>query len=91
MVLLGMAGEQYLGLGFLKRSEYMMNNLPFWYSWSNWANQIWMWSEFIVLLLNKRKRALHDYVAGTVVIKRSFKDAAEQHSSGTIPTIDTIT
>jgi uncharacterized RDD family membrane protein YckC len=28
----------------------------------------WLASEFIVLLLNRRRRALHDFIAGTVVV-----------------------
>jgi uncharacterized RDD family membrane protein YckC len=31
--------------------------------------QAWMWSELLVLLFNKKRRALHDFIAGTVVIK----------------------
>ncbi len=29
---------------------------------------IWFWSEVVVLLFNKKKRAIHDFIAGTVVI-----------------------
>lgn len=32
--------------------------------------QIWIWGELIVLLTNKKRRALHDLIAGTVVIKK---------------------
>ncbi len=35
-------------------------------------NQIWTWSELLVLLCNKRRRALHDFIAGTVVINKHF-------------------
>jgi uncharacterized RDD family membrane protein YckC len=31
---------------------------------------VWSWSELLVLLLNKRRRALHDFIAGTVVVVR---------------------
>lgn len=31
--------------------------------------QVWIWSEFITMLLNKRRRAIHDYIAGTVVVR----------------------
>ena len=34
----------------------------------NIAFNIWIWSEFFVLLLNKRRRAIHDFIAETVVI-----------------------
>ena len=33
------------------------------------ASAVWIWSELIVLLTNKRRRALHDFLAGTVVIR----------------------
>lgn len=45
------------------------DQLPFWYAWVNGAWNIWIWSEFIVMLTNKRRRALHDFMAGTVVLK----------------------
>jgi uncharacterized RDD family membrane protein YckC len=32
-----------------------------------------LYSEFIVLLTNKKRRALHDFMAGTVVIRGSGK------------------
>ena len=34
----------------------------------SWINTAWVYSEFFVLLFNKRKRALHDFIAGTVVV-----------------------
>jgi uncharacterized RDD family membrane protein YckC len=33
------------------------------------AGSIWLYSEFLVLLTNKKRRALHDFMAGTVVIR----------------------
>ncbi len=29
---------------------------------------LWVWSEFIVMLFNKQRRAIHDYFAGTIVV-----------------------
>jgi uncharacterized RDD family membrane protein YckC len=40
---------------------------PEWLDWVNTANQVWMWSEVVVMLFNRRRRALHDFIAGTVV------------------------
>ena len=78
VVLFGMSDDQYTSMNFLERSRWIMNNMPIWHKPSYWAHQIWIWSEFIVLLCNKRKRALHDFVAGTVVIKKKFENEAEQ-------------
>ena len=30
--------------------------------------EVWVWSELVVLLLNEKRRAIHDYIAGTVVV-----------------------
>ncbi|HEU5179868.1 MAG TPA: RDD family protein [Candidatus Polarisedimenticolia bacterium] len=34
------------------------------------VNNLWVWSEFLVLLTNRKRRALHDFLAGTVVVRR---------------------
>jgi len=61
-------------LGWLKRSEYLMSLSPTFFLVYTWINNIWVYSEFIVLLTNKRKRAIHDYIAGTVIVKGKFVD-----------------
>jgi len=93
IVILGMTDYQYTSMTFLERSKWMTNHMPFWYTLNEYLLQIWMWSEFIVLLLNKRKRALHDFIAGTVVIKKKFEKEAEQFSqadTNTAPPIKSL-
>jgi uncharacterized RDD family membrane protein YckC len=51
-------------------SQRIIDSTPWWYQPTNVALQVWVWSEFIVLLTNKKRRALHDFMAGTVVIRR---------------------
>jgi uncharacterized RDD family membrane protein YckC len=36
---------------------------------STWLSYAWILSELVVLLTNRRRRALHDFVAGTVVVQ----------------------
>lgn len=55
-------------LTFLKMGEKLVEFRPRYLDWVNPMQQIWFWSELVVLLLNKKKRALHDFIAGTVVI-----------------------
>jgi len=38
------------------------------------AINIWIWSELLVLLTNRRKRAIHDFMAGTVIVKAIYID-----------------
>lgn len=35
-----------------------------------------MWSELLVLLFNEKRRALHDFIAGTVVVRTLTGPAA---------------
>jgi len=37
--------------------------------WIKTLSTIWFWSELVTMLLNKRRRALHDLLAGTVVVQ----------------------
>jgi uncharacterized RDD family membrane protein YckC len=43
-------------------------HLAIWFEGLFFASKIYSWSEIFVLLTNKKRRALHDYIAGTVVI-----------------------
>jgi len=40
-----------------------------------------LWSEFVVLLTNRKRRALHDFIAGTVVILRGVSAPAQDMSA----------
>ena len=48
---------------------------PVLFSIYSWLSNIWVYSEFIVLLTNKRKRALHDFIANTVIIRTKHHQA----------------
>ncbi len=39
------------------------------YTAYGWVSQAWVWSELVVLLLNKKRGALQDFIAGTIIIK----------------------
>lgn len=62
--------EQYfLHLGYGAKATALVNLAPSWYKSVNVLMQIWIWSEFISMLFNRKRRAIHDFIAGTVVIK----------------------
>ena len=49
-------------------------------SWSKpllWIQRAWSWGEFILLLTNRKRRAIHDFIAGTVVVHASSKAKPE--------------
>jgi len=70
--------EQYLSAGWMKRSEYIMPLYPAWYVVVEVGFHVWYWSELLVLLFNKRKRAIHDFIAGTVVIQQQYAQQGSQ-------------
>lgn len=63
----------YVTLSWIEKQKYIASLSPL-FPIVNWANNIWVWSELVVLLTNSRRRALHDYIAGTVVIKKKFHE-----------------
>jgi uncharacterized RDD family membrane protein YckC len=69
MSTLTMTDELYFSLGYLARSQKMIEMAPSWYFPVSVLVQVWVWGEFVTMLFNKKRRALHDYMAGTVVVR----------------------
>ena len=59
---------EYYGVGWMQRAVNLQDHRPAWLGWTVVATQIWVWSEVVVMLFNKRRRALHDFIAGTIVV-----------------------
>lgn len=66
---LKMTDDVYFTLGYMARTKAMVELAPSWYQFITIAIQVWVWSEFISMLFNKKRRALHDFMAGTVVVR----------------------
>jgi uncharacterized RDD family membrane protein YckC len=70
--------------GILYATEYLYNSLNSLGEWQNYLKSvepkftiittiiinIWIFSEYIILLFNKEKRGLQDYMAGTIVVNK---------------------
>lgn len=67
-VLLTLNEDMYYGLGFKEQQEYLESLSPPFEEFINSAIQTWIWSELMVLQFNRKRRAIHDYIAGTVVV-----------------------
>jgi len=74
---------EYLSLGFLDQPKRLEALAPDWYRPAVIVNQIWIWSEFVVMMTNRKRRALHDFIAGTVVLvmPKEPVDSAPSRSS----------
>jgi uncharacterized RDD family membrane protein YckC len=67
--LMSVTDHEYSTLVFDDRVNLVENKTGAWTSVLNWLSFAWTGSELVVLLLNEKRRALHDYIAGTVVIR----------------------
>ncbi len=65
-------GAYYESLGWMQKQQYLFALIPVLFKIYTWTNNIWVYSELFVLLFNKRKRALHDFIADTVIVKTKY-------------------
>lgn len=80
IAVLNMSDVEYLSLGFQERTLRLVAMAPSWYETITILLNIWIWSEFVVMLTNKKRRAPHDFMAGTVVI-RNAQRGEKQYST----------
>ena len=66
---LNMPDSEYAALTHETRTRRLEELAPAWYQRVQVIGAIWVYSEFAVLLTNRKRRALHDFIAGTVVIR----------------------
>ncbi len=73
MAIFHMTDTEYHSLTLLERTKRMVELTPSWHKPLQWIQTAWTWGELIVLLTNRKRRALHDFIAGTVVVYASPK------------------
>jgi uncharacterized RDD family membrane protein YckC len=73
VALFSVSREAFEISGWKEANSLLYDASPYWGFWAERVSTIWILSEMIVLLFNKKKRALHDFIAGTVVIKTEEK------------------
>jgi uncharacterized RDD family membrane protein YckC len=67
----------YLEASLESGSEMLVEAIPA-LEWMYWASLFWTLSEFVVLLSNKKRRALHDFIGGTVVVHTAPRSLEER-------------
>ncbi len=72
--LIHVEADHYAALGFSERANLLQTYYPSWFGTADVLEQVWFWGELVVLLFNRRKRAIHDFIAGTVVIHKKFAE-----------------
>ena len=78
-----MSDAEYQSLSFMERAKRMTELAPSWYEPLQIAQNIWFWGELIVLLTNRKSRALHDFIAGTVVVHLSPNESLQPTATAT--------
>jgi uncharacterized RDD family membrane protein YckC len=66
--LMSVTDAEYSLLLFEDRMELLSRKIGSINEVVDWLYFLWTFSELVVLLLNEKRRALHDYIAGSVVI-----------------------
>lgn len=61
---------QYYSLDYLDQGTQLLQQAPIWCQPVSILLNIWIWSEFISLWFNRRRQALQDLMAGTIVINK---------------------
>lgn len=64
-----LSDTEYNLLSWLERSQQILKLIPAWYQPIRLLLLLWFWSEPIVILTNRSRRALNDFIAGTVLIR----------------------
>jgi len=80
----------FKSLGWLEQTQYLTTLSPGFFKFYNWASNIWIYSGFIVLLTNKRKRAIHDFIAGTVIVRSKYVDQIREVMNPSDTTTDNV-
>jgi uncharacterized RDD family membrane protein YckC len=95
IALAGTTDADFYAAGALRYPDTASVHQPPWAVWASNIQQIWFWSELVTMLFNKRRRALHDFIAGTVVISdrkvpNPLPAAAEQAVAADDPAAGTL-
>jgi uncharacterized RDD family membrane protein YckC len=88
--MIAIANSEYYGVGWSTRSANLAAHEPTWATLAMKFGTIWVFSEVVTMLFNKRRRALHDFVAGTVVVSERRQGAAEQAVAADDPAAGTL-
>jgi uncharacterized RDD family membrane protein YckC len=78
VALVTLADPEYYGAKWSQRVANVAAHEPSWTVWATRLGVIWFWSEVVTMLFNERRRALHDFIAGTVVISERRLPAPKQ-------------
>jgi len=60
----------YGTLSYIQRSQELVANAPGWFTAVTVLSQVWVIAVIITMLANRQRRTLHDFIAGTAVVRK---------------------
>lgn len=78
MALQSMDDHQFLSISFSERARWTAILMPSWAKYGVWGNRLWVILGIIIMMSNDRRRAVHDFFAGTVVVKKKYRPMLNQ-------------
>jgi uncharacterized RDD family membrane protein YckC len=72
---LQLPSSQFTGQGWSDLYQTLQLTFPPHFETVVLVSGVWGWSEFITMFFSKQRRAIHDYIAGTVVVEHERKVA----------------
>jgi uncharacterized RDD family membrane protein YckC len=66
--------ESFSGQGWFSLFQELRPYFPAHFEDVDIASTVWSLSEFFTVLLNRRRRSVHDFIAGTIVVCRGNRD-----------------
>jgi uncharacterized RDD family membrane protein YckC len=79
---LSMTDAEFFALDLQERALRLNELAPSWHFWVYVTMNVWIWAEFVVMLTNKKRRAPHDFMAGTVVVRWPLAPQTVQAAGG---------
>lgn len=79
---LSITDDEYLSMGLLLRAQRLAEAAPLWYHMWSWIFRVWSLGDIVAFFCNDKRRALHDFIAGTVVIRRTHIVSSESTPVG---------
>jgi uncharacterized RDD family membrane protein YckC len=61
--------ESYSGVSYFLKMTALQAAAPSWNAWVMGAMYAWFLATAIVMLCNRKRRSVHDFIAGTVVLR----------------------
>ena len=75
--LVALASAEISASGWANQQQLIEQSQPSFIRWADIAGLIWVLSEIFTMLFNQQKRAIHDFIAGTVVINENTYHAQQ--------------